>query len=388
MSKSLLVVVVLLYTIFMSAKAAYNVVDFGARSGGKIDSTKAFQAAWAAVCRSTKPATIQVPRGRFLLNRIAFRGPCKNTKINFRIYGTLVAPSYTVIGTANQWIWFYKVEGLSIYGGVLDGQGTSLYACKLAKRRCPGGAASVMFFGMKNLLISGLTSINSELAHIVINGCQDVSMRGIKIIAPDESPNTDGLHVQMSKGITITKSNIKTGDDCISIGPGMVNLWVEGVFCGPGHGISIGSLGKVVDEPGVQNITVRSVTFSGTQNGLRIKTWGRHSKGFVKGVLFEHAVMQNVKFPIVIDQNYCPTLKGCPGQHSGIKISDVRYNDIRGTSATEVAVKLDCSRSNPCRGIVLQDVKLTYKNKPALSSCKHAVGKVKGVVALAPPSCL
>ncbi|KAK1295195.1 hypothetical protein QJS10_CPA16g00054 [Acorus calamus] len=372
----------------MSAKAAYNVVDFGARSGGKIDSTKAFQAAWAAVCRSTKPATIQVPRGRFLLNRIAFRGPCKNTKINFRIYGTLVAPSYNVIGTANQWIWFYKVEGLSIYGGVLDGQGTSLYACKLARRRCPGGAASVMFFGMKNLLISGLTSINSELAHIVINYCNGVSMRGIKIIAPDESPNTDGIHVQMSKGITITKSNIKTGDDCISIGPGMVNLWVEGVSCGPGHGISIGSLGKVVDEPGVQNITVRSVTFSGTQNGLRIKTWGRQSKGFVKGVVFEHAVMQNVKFPIIIDQNYCPTLKNCPGQHSGIKISDVRYNDIRGMSATEVAVKLDCSRINPCRGIVLQDVKLTYKNKPAMSSCKYAVGKVKGVVTLAPPRCL
>lgn len=30
-----------------------------------------------------------------------------------------------------------------------------------------------------------------------------------------------------------------------------------------------------------------------------------------------------------------------------------------------VAVKFDCSPSNPCSGIGLQDIKLTYQNKPA-----------------------
>lgn len=77
---------------------------------------------------------------------------------------------------------------------------------------------------------------------------------------------------------------------------------------------SIGSLGRDLNEPGVQNVTVKTVTFTGTQNGVRIKCWGRPSNGFVRNVLFQDAVMTNVQNPIVIDQNYCPDNKGCPGQ--------------------------------------------------------------------------
>ena len=79
---------------------------------------------------------------------------------------------------------------------------------------------------------------------------------------------------------------------------------------------SIGSLGKDMDEPGVQNVTVKTVTFTGTQNGVRIKTWGRPSNGFVRDVVFQDAIMVNVQNPIVIDQNYCPDNEGCPGQVS------------------------------------------------------------------------
>ena len=77
---------------------------------------------------------------------------------------------------------------------------------------------------------------------------------------------------------------------------------------------SIGSLGKDLKEAGVQNVTVKTVTFTGTQNGVRIKTWGRPSNGFVRNVLFQDAIMVNVENPVIIDQNYCPNNKGCPDQ--------------------------------------------------------------------------
>lgn len=73
--------------------------------------------------------------------------------------------------------------------------------------------------------------------HIVIRECRNVKVDGVKIIAPKNSPNTDGIHVQSSSDITILKPRIRTGDDCISIGPGTRNLWIEHVECGPGHGI-------------------------------------------------------------------------------------------------------------------------------------------------------
>lgn len=73
-----------------------------------------------------------------------------------------------------------------------------------------------------------------------------------------------------------------------------------------------------MQEPGVQNVTVKTATFKNTLNGVRIKSWGRPSTGFARHILFQHAVMVNVKNPIIIDQNYCPNNKDCPSQ---VKIS-------------------------------------------------------------------
>ncbi|KAL4296478.1 hypothetical protein GQ457_12G008170 [Hibiscus cannabinus] len=365
----------------------YNVLNYGAKPDDSFDSTQAFVAAWTLACGSIKPANVYVPPGRFLVRNVVFRGQCKNNAIVFRIDGTLVAPSdYKVLGSTGNWLLFEHVNGVSVYGGILDGQGTGLWTCKRSGKGCPSGATSLGFSNSKNIVITGLTSLNSQLYHIVIDGCNNVKVDGVRVSASGNSPNTDGIHVQSSSGVTILNSKIGTGDDCVSVGPGTDNLWIENMACGPGHGISIGSLGKEAEEPGVQNVTVKTVTFTGTQNGVRIKSWGRPSSGFARNILFQHAVMIDVQNPIVIDQHYCPDEKNCPGLVSGVEISDVTYQDIHGTSATEVAVKFDCSPRYPCRDIRLEDVKLSYRNKPAEASCSNADGTASGFIQ--PSSCL
>jgi polygalacturonase len=62
-------------------------------------------------------------------------------------------------------------------------------------------------------------------------------VKGVRVSAAGNSPNTDGIHVSSSTSVTILNSRIGTGDDCVSIGPGTSNLWIENVACGPGHGI-------------------------------------------------------------------------------------------------------------------------------------------------------
>jgi polygalacturonase len=104
---------------------------------------------------------------------------------------------------------------------------------------------------------------------------------------------------------------------------------------------SNGSLGKDLEESGVQNEMVKNVTLAGSQNGLRIKSWGRPSNGFAKDILSQHIAMNNVQNPIVIYQNYCHENKDCPGQVTSV------LNDLRITV------------------IPLEDVKLTYRNGPA-----------------------
>ncbi|EHA8592525.1 putative Polygalacturonase [Cocos nucifera] len=219
------------------SNAVYDVLNFGAKADGKTDSAQPFLRAWTAACHSSSPATLYVPAGSFLLSQASFDGPCKNA-IKFSIDGTIAAPSnYEKLGSSEKWIEFKDVEGVTISGGKLDGRGADLWTCKHDGRSCPSGATSLTFSNSKNIVIDGLMSINSELYHIVILGCQGVRIRGVNIEAPGNSPNTDGIHVQMSTGVSIVQAIIKTGDDCVSIGPGTSNLWIERVFCGPGHGI-------------------------------------------------------------------------------------------------------------------------------------------------------
>ncbi|KAI5578109.1 hypothetical protein POPTR_008G010700v4 [Populus trichocarpa] len=386
-----LVISTLLFISFASSSlvrsAKYSVLSYGAKPDGKTDSTKAFAAAWSQACASTKPATLYVPKGIFSLSQVIFQGPCKNNAILVSVAGSLVAPSdYGLIGGAKNWLVFEHVNGVTLSGGTLDGQGAGLWSCKKSGKSCPSGATSLEFSNSNNIVITGLTSLNSQMFHIVINACQNVKVKGVRVSAAGNSPNTDGIHVSSSTSVTILNSRIGTGDDCVSIGPGTSNLWIENVACGPGHGISIGSLGQDVQEAGVQNVTVKTTTFTGTENGVRIKSWGRPSNGFARNIIFQHAVMNNVQNPIIIDQNYCPGNKNCPGQASGVQISDVTYQDIHGSSAKEIAVKFDCSKKYPCTGIKLEDINLTYQNQPAEASCTNARGAASGLVQ--PTSCL
>lgn len=127
----------------------------------------------------------------------------------------------------------------------------------------------------------------------------------------DESPNTDGIHMDRCDGINIVDSTIKTGDDCISVGHGSRNVNIKRVTCGPGHGISIGSLGKRKGEKPVSGISVTNCTFLKTYTGIRIKTWPISNPGIVTNIRFEDLVMEDVRTPILIDQEYCPFPNRC-----------------------------------------------------------------------------
>ncbi|KAH7845276.1 hypothetical protein Vadar_000252 [Vaccinium darrowii] len=171
------------------------------------------------------------------------------------------------------------------------------------------------------------------------------------------------------------------GDDCISIGDGSAYLNISSITCGPGHGISVGSLGFNGANETVEHVYVSDVVFRGTENGVRIKTW-QGGKGYATDIAFERITNFDSKRPIVIDQFYCDDHLTCTNQTSAVAISNVRYNGIQGTSQGEIAIKFACSETLPCTDIYMNGVNLSSDDttNKTTSSCQNVQGTQHEVV--------
>ncbi|URE33335.1 Glycosyl hydrolases family 28 [Musa troglodytarum] len=280
------------------------------------------------------------------------------------------------------------INGLVISGGGrFNGQGASAWPYNQCKKTqdCKPLPMNLVFSFVVNAAIKSISSIDSMFFHIHIFGSRNITFDSIKISAPGDSPNTDGIHIANSANIQVSNSVIGTGDDCISIGPGCTNLTIFRVLCGPGHGISVGSLGKNAGEKDVIGLYVSKCNLTGTTNGLRIKTL-QSSPSTLKAshFRFEQIIMNNVYNPIIIDQNYCPSAN-CPKKNpSLVKITDIKYRNIMGTFLSPVAYNLVCSEAAPCEGVELSDISLKYngngKQANNASICVHVYGSSNGNV--------
>ncbi|KAJ6823933.1 polygalacturonase-like [Iris pallida] len=247
---------------------------------------------------------------------------------------------------------------------------------------------ALRFFMSSNLTVHGLKIQNSPQFHFRFDECRNVTVDRISISSPALSPNTDGIHVENTRNVRIYNSVISNGDDCVSIGSGSVNVDIRNVTCGPGHGISIGSLGKQNSRACVANVTVRNAVIKHSDNGLRIKTW-QGGSGSVSSVSFENIQMDTVRNPIIIDQYYC-LAKSCANQTSNVFVSDVSYSGIRGTyDVRSPPVHFGCSDSVPCTNVTLADVELLPAQGDLIADpfCWSAYG-VSQTLTIPPVACL
>lgn len=73
-------------------------------------------------------------------------------------------------------------------------------------------------------------------------------------------------------------------------------------------------------------------------------------------------------------------------QTSAVQVDDVSFMNIKGTSATEEAIRFACSDDFPCQGIYVDDIQLlSYLGGPTSAFCWEALGFSSGLVY--PPAC-
>ncbi len=360
---------------------AFSLADFGAVADGHTPNTDAFQRAVAAVDKAGG-GTLTVPAGRYFTGPITL---CSSLNLHLDAGATLLFSQnfddYRITGnTYRPLVGAKDCHDLMISGsGALDGQGDPWWVIErkvksdARARGLPDGEMGrprmVVLESCKRVRLEGVTIENSPMYHFVPFKCEDVTVDGITILAPSNSPNTDGIDPSVSRRVLITHCRIDTGDDCIAVKAGAHGYGpVEDVLVTDctflhGHGCSIGS----DTDSGVRNMTVQRCTFDGTDAGVRLKS-RRGRGGLVENVTYKDLTMRNVGQAIVITSYYYGLPK--PGMHDEAQAVDaatpiwrnIVIRNIVATGGTKDAGLIMGLPEMPARDIVLDNVSIAARD--------------------------
>lgn len=248
--------------------------------------------------------------------------------------------------------------------GTIDGQG-GVWWNMWRQRTLQFTRPNLMeFMNSKNIIISNVIFQNSPFWNIHPVYCSNVVVRYVTILAPNDSPNTDGVDPDSSSNVCIEDSYISTGDDLVAVKSG----WDEyGIAYGrpssgitirrvrgssPFAGIAIGS----ETSGGVENVLAEHINLYNMGVGIHIKTnIGRG--GFIRNITVSDVYMEKVRKGIKIagdvgdhpddkyNQNALPVVKG------------ITLKDVWGVQVQQAGVILGLKNS-PFTGICLSNINL------------------------------
>jgi polygalacturonase len=165
----------------------------------------------------------------------------------------------------------------------------------------------IQILNSKNILIKDVLIRNSPFWNINPVYCENVTITGVRIEAPNPSPNTDGIDPDSCKNVFISNVTFNVGDDCIaiksgrdiqgrSIGRPTENVMITNCTMFRGmSGVAIGS----EESGGVKNVTVKNCVFNGTDRGIRIKAT-RDRGGIIGNTVFSDIHMNDIRKGVLI----------------------------------------------------------------------------------------
>ncbi|APC39525.1 glycoside hydrolase family 28 protein [Clostridium estertheticum] len=297
----------------------FNVTEFGAIPDGITSCSHAFALAIAS-CSKAGGGSVYVPAGTFLTGSIMLKS---NINLNLDSGAILIFTNdiaqYPIVdsrweGAAqsvfSSCVYAQNEENISITGrGKLDGQGAFWWKIFKNKTNIYPRPKLISFHNCNNVLIEGVTLINSPSWTINPICCDNVTIDKITIKNPNDSPNTDGINPESCKNVHISNCHIDVGDDCITIKSGTEatplrvpceNITITNCTMVHGHGgVVIGS--EMSGD--VRCVTISNCVFEGTDRGIRMKS-RRGRGGVIEDIRINNIVMKDVLCPFIANLYY------------------------------------------------------------------------------------
>jgi len=383
----------------------FDVRHYGAAAGGKADCGDAIAKAIAA-CHEAGGGRVVVPAGEFLTGPIHLKS---NVNLHVSTGATLLfsrAPKRYLPVVYTRWegvecmnyspfIYADGQENIAVTGeGTLDGQaddqdwwpwqGGAAHGWRQGMPNQKSARQHLFDMGQndvpvsqrifgeggylrpgfiqpchsRNILIDGVTIVNSPMYEINPVLCTNVTVRGVKISS--HGPNNDGCDPDSSADVLIENCSFDTGDDCIAIKSGRnrdgrrvgvpsVNLVIRGCEMQDGHGgITIGS----EMSGGVRNVFAENCRMNSPHlnEALRFKT------NAMRGGAIEHVCFRNIAIGQVSDAVLQIDFQYEEGEQ-GPERPVVRDIELQNVSCekSRYALQLRGFASDPIRDIRLDD---------------------------------
>ncbi|KZV29543.1 Pectin lyase-like superfamily protein isoform 1 [Dorcoceras hygrometricum] len=398
-------------------KHSASLADFGGKGDGKTSNTAVFKAAIANLSKvaSDGGAQLVVPPGKWLTGSFSLIS-----------HFTLYLHKDAVLLASQEESEYPLIDPLPSYGrgrdaagkrfrslifgtnltdvvvtggnGTIDGQGAIWWKKFKSQKLNNTRPYLIEILYSNQVQISDLTLLNSPSWHVHPTYCRDVIIERLTVLAPVDSPNTDGINPDSCINTRIRDSYVVSGDDCIAVKSGWDQYGIK--FGMPTQHLSIRQFTCISPDSavialgsemsgGIQDVRAEGIYAINSQSGVRIKTApGRGA--YVKDIYVRNMKMNTMKYVFWMtgaygshpDEGYDP--KAIP------VIKNINYMDMVGKNVTVVG-NLAGIQGHPFTGICISNVKISMAKKKQSSffaekaaklpwNCTDISGSSNGVV--------
>lgn len=377
-------------------ETTYLITDFGASANGKSPCKTAFENA-IKQCSEAGGGKIIVPAGNYYMNGpLVFKsnvcidlqkGAVLNFSSNEKDYLPLVLTKFegTEVYNYSPLIYAYQAINIALIGkGTINGNGAQNFSKwknlqnkdKTVLRKMGTDGVPVykrIFgegyflrpsffqpFGCSNVLLEGITVLDSPFWVIHPVYCDNVIIRGVTV--KSYNTNNDGCDPESSSNVLIEDCVFATGDDAIAIKSGRDNdAWRVGratenvvirncVFESKINGVCIGS----EISGGVRNVFIENIKIPKSANAIYFKS-NTNRGGFIENIFVRNVHAESVKEVLI---RFEPNYKGKGAMMHPTNFKDFHLENITSNLVEGCGLYLAGLSKSALKNLTLSNIEI------------------------------